>query len=90
MDALMLDGNAAAGVLQEVFAVEVTSLVGTCDSCGSSEPLGAARLFRGAGIVLRCGHCDQAIVVVVRSGTRTWLSVAGLRMLEVQDPPPAT
>ena len=84
MDALMLDGNAAAGVLQEVFAVEVTSLIGTCDSCGSSEPLGAARLFRGAGMVLRCRHCDNPIVAVVTSDTRTWLSVAGLRMLEVR------
>jgi hypothetical protein len=28
MDALMLDGNAVAGLLQEVFAVEMTTAVG--------------------------------------------------------------
>ena len=28
MDALMLDGNAVAGLLQEVFAVEVTTAIG--------------------------------------------------------------
>jgi hypothetical protein len=30
MDALMLDGNAVAGLLQEVFAVEMTTAIGTC------------------------------------------------------------
>ncbi len=30
MDELMLDGNAVAGLLQEVFAVEMTTATGTC------------------------------------------------------------
>ena len=33
MDELMLDGNAIAGVLGELFAVEMTTAVGTCGSC---------------------------------------------------------
>ena len=37
MDELMLDGNAVAGLLQEVFAVEMTTAVGTCASCGTSR-----------------------------------------------------
>jgi uncharacterized protein DUF6510 len=36
MDELMLDGNAVAGLLQEVFAVEITTAIGTCDGCGTS------------------------------------------------------
>ena len=32
MDELMLDGNAVAGLLQEVFAVEMTTAIGTCDA----------------------------------------------------------
>ena len=54
MDATMLDGNAIAGLLQELFAVEITTAVGTCATCGASEPVGAVHAHRGAGIVLRC------------------------------------
>jgi hypothetical protein len=41
MDALMLDGNAVAGLLQEVFAVEATTAVGVCDKCGATDAIGA-------------------------------------------------
>jgi hypothetical protein len=81
MDELMLDGNAVAGLLQEVFAVEMTTVIGTCDNCAASEPLGAARVFRGAGTVLRCPHCDTALVKIVRSATDVWISFGGVRTL---------
>src|SRR6478752_6684810 len=64
MDALMLDGNAVAGLLQEVFAVEMTVAIATCGGCGASEPVGAAHVFRGAGVVLRCPHCDNVLVTI--------------------------
>ena len=41
MDALMLDGNAVAGLLQEVFAVEMTTAVGTCNK---SSKVGCEKL----------------------------------------------
>src|SRR5215475_5352325 len=53
MDELMLDGNAIAGLLQEVFAAEMTTATGTCDRCGAAGPVGAVHVYRGAGIVLR-------------------------------------
>ena len=37
MDDRMLDGNAVAGLLEEVFAVEMTSAIATCDGCGARE-----------------------------------------------------
>jgi hypothetical protein len=83
MDALMLDGNAVAGLLREVFAVEMTTALGTCDTCGATEAVGATHVFRGAGIVLRCPHCDNALVTIVGDGTRLWLGLAGVRTLEV-------
>jgi hypothetical protein len=83
MDALMLDGNAVAGLLQEVFAVEMTTAIGTCDNCGATEPVGAIHVFRGAGIVLRCPHCDNALVKIVRDDTRIWIDLPGIRTLEV-------
>jgi hypothetical protein len=83
MDALMLDGNAIAGLLQEVFAVEMTSAIGTCGTCGAAEAVGAIHVFRGAGIVLRCPHCDNALVKIVSDDTRVWVAFPGVRTLEV-------
>jgi Zn finger protein HypA/HybF involved in hydrogenase expression len=70
MDELMLDGNAVAGLLQEVFAVEMTSAIATCNECGGSDRVGALQVFRGAGIVMRCPHCDNALVTIVEDGPR--------------------
>ena len=83
MDALMLDGNAVAGLLQEVFTGEMTTAVGTCAGCGASEPVGAVHVYRGAGIVLRCPHCDNVLVKIARDNTRLWIAFPGVRTLEV-------
>ena len=83
MDASMLDGNAVAGLLQEVFAVEMTTTLGTCGSCGAAEAVGAMHVFRGAGMVLRCPHCDNTLVKIVRDDTRMWIGFPGLKALEV-------
>jgi hypothetical protein len=83
MDELMLDGNAIAGLLQEVFAVEMTTALGTCGGCGATEAVGAIHVYRGAGIVLRCPHCDNALVTMVEGEARMWIGFPGLRALEV-------
>jgi hypothetical protein len=81
MSELMLDGNAAAGVLQEIFTMEMTTAVGMCDSCGTAGEVGEARLYRSAGLVLRCPHCDAVLMKIVTDGSRSWLDVRGLRTL---------
>ena len=40
MEALMLDGNAVAGLLQEVFGTEMTTTLETCAGCGATESMG--------------------------------------------------
>ena len=82
MDELMLDGNAVAGVLQEVFAVEMTTAVGTCGNCDAAGPIGALHVYRGAGIVLRCPHCDNVIGKIVEDDTRMWISLSGVRTVQ--------
>jgi hypothetical protein len=79
----MLDGNAVAGLLQEVFAVEMTTAIGTCNGCGAAEAVGAIHVFRGAGVVLRCPHCNNPLIKVVRDDTRLWIGFPGIRTLEV-------
>jgi Zn finger protein HypA/HybF involved in hydrogenase expression len=83
MDALMLDGNAVAGLLQEVFAVEMTTALGTCGGCGATEEVGAVHVYQGAGVVMRCPHCDSVLVKVVTDGTRAWIALSGVRTLQV-------
>jgi Family of unknown function (DUF6510) len=83
MDALTLDGNAAAGLLQEVFAAEMTTAVGTCDGCGASDAVGAVRLYSGAGVVLRCPHCEAVLMKIVTDGARVWVDLRGLRTLAI-------
>ena len=60
--------------MQEVFAVDITTAIGTCAACGTAEPVGAFHVFRGAGIVLRCPHCNNAVAKIVESEARTWVS----------------
>jgi Family of unknown function (DUF6510) len=81
-----LDGNAAAGPLREVFAVDVTAARGECVGCGSTAPMAEARLFADApGLVLRCAGCDGVLLRMVSGGGRRWLDVRGLAYLEFTD-----
>ena len=84
MEALKLDGNAAAGILQQVFAVEVTTTAGICDNCGAVEMMGAVAAYtRAPGIVLRCAHCDGVLLKAVTDGERVWVDLRGMRCIEV-------
>ncbi|MGE0029367.1 MAG: DUF6510 family protein [Thermoleophilia bacterium] len=90
MDATMLDGNAVAGLLEEIFGADMTTASGTCAGCGAAEPMGALHAFMGAGVVLRCPHCDSVLVKITRSETRIWMSMEGVRALAmpVREVPP--
>jgi len=81
MDALMLDGNAVAGLLQEVFGTEMTTAVGTCAACGASEQVGTAHVFRSAGVVLRCRWCDNVLAKIVERRSCTCVDLRGLLAL---------
>jgi hypothetical protein len=83
MDELTLDGNAAAGLLAEVFGAEMTIARGMCDHCGAVEPVGAVRVYKAAGFVLRCPHCESLLAKLVTDGNRVWMDLRGLRTLEV-------
>ena len=83
MDRLMVDGNAVAGLLQEVFAVEMTTAIAICDTCGATDAMGALHVFRGAGIVMRCPHCENVLVTIVKDNTRVRIGFAGVRTLQV-------
>jgi hypothetical protein len=84
MEKLRLDGNAVAGLLQEVFAAEVTTAIGTCAGCGAVEAVGAVHVYNAAGTVLRCPHCEAVLLKLVTDGARIWIDVRGVRTLELR------
>ena len=51
-EALRLDGNAAAGILSEVFIPDITAARATCANCGTIRALGALLVYaHGMGMV---------------------------------------
>ena len=81
---LHLDGNAAAGVLSELFAHDMTAALGTCASCGTSSPLATTMAYMHApGTVLRCPACSAVVMRLVHARDRLLVDVAGIRRLEV-------
>jgi len=82
-----LDGNAAAGALRELFAVDVTAGRGQCAGCGRTAPLAEARLYlRSPGLVARCTGCDSVLLRLVRGPDRVWLDLRGLACLQLAVP----
>jgi hypothetical protein len=61
---LHTDGNSIAGLLQEVFVAEVTAARRVCQSCRQENPIGAHRLYSGAGYVLRCPSCGDLAATI--------------------------
>jgi hypothetical protein len=79
-----VDGNALAGPLRELFAVEVTAARGTCAGCGRSGPLADAVVYpRAPGLVARCRDCTAVLVRIVAGPDRSWLDLRGLAVVEV-------
>ena len=78
MDA-RLDGNAIGGLLNELFGCDMTGARVACGTCGEIEPLGAEHAYtRSPGIVMRCCHCDDVLMVVTDESSAMW-SALGMR-----------
>jgi hypothetical protein len=79
---LVLDGNAAAGLLQEIFVPDMTTAQIQCGACGSIGAVGSLRLYAAAmGAVLRCTHCNGILLRAVRTPHGHWLEMTGARHL---------
>jgi hypothetical protein len=61
---LHTDGNAIAGLMQEVFVGEITTARRVCDGCDQEYPIGAHRAYESAGAVLRCPGCGAVAATV--------------------------
>jgi hypothetical protein len=83
-----LDGNAAAGILQEIFPFEMTLAQGICTNCGATNVVGAvAAYMHGMGMVLRCPSCDNVLIRIAHVNGRYWLDMGGVRVLRITEAP---
>ena len=79
-----LDGNAAGGILQEVFPFEMTMALATCANCDATNPLGAvAAYMHGMGTILRCPSCEHVLMRVTHVKGRYWLDLRGMHKLQI-------
>ena len=81
-----LDGNAAGGVLREIFPFEMTMAEVTCTECEAVGPIGAlAAYIHGMGTILRCPGCDNVLIRIVHARGRYLLDMRGVRVLQVKE-----
>jgi hypothetical protein len=77
-DAMRLDGNAAAGMLSELFVPDLTTARAKCAGCGTTQTIGALHVYaHGMGMIVRCPGCDTAVLRLSRTPTHLWLDATG-------------
>jgi hypothetical protein len=87
LDEARLDGNAVAGLLREIFTMEMTTAETTCAGCGAVNEVGGVIVYMQApGVVFRCPGCQQVLMRIVQGRGRYWLDFRGTRTLEFVDP----
>ena len=85
--ALMVDGNAVAGLLCEIFAMEATTGEVQCVSCGRRGEIGSLFAFTQApGVVLRCPHCENIVIRIVKTAGAVYVDARGAAYLRLDNP----
>jgi hypothetical protein len=86
-DTAPLDGNAAGGILSELFAFDVTAASVICEGCESEGEIAQARVYGGTmGALLRCAHCDTVMIRLTHTPRGFFLDMRGTRRLFVRPP----
>lgn len=84
---LMLDANATAGLLQEIFGMDMTASPTECASCGNEGDVGALWAFtQGPGIVLRCSACQSVVIRIVQTPEAIYVDARGAVYLRLARP----
>ena len=75
---LMLDANATAGLLYEIFGTEMTASPTECANCGNEGEIGELLAFtHGPGIILRCSTCEHVVLRIVQAADEIILDARG-------------
>jgi hypothetical protein len=62
-----LDGNALAGLLQDVFGEDMTAVMATCASCGATAAVAQTVVYpRLPGAIARCRSCGALLIAITQ------------------------
>lgn len=81
---LMLDGNAAAGLLEELFGRDMTMSLSRCATCGEQGELATSHAYvKAPGFVLRCKICDAVMLRIVSTPEAYFVDARGMTNLRI-------
>ena len=79
-----LDGNAAAGELSRIFAMDITNAEGQCANCNARRRFAEAHVYmEGPGVVARCPVCEHVLLRLANTRERAFLDVRGMTYLSL-------
>jgi NAD-dependent SIR2 family protein deacetylase len=80
-----LDGNAAAGEVSKIFALDVTAAEVQCAQCGAKRRFAEVHIYmRAPGVVARCTVCGHVLLRLANVGQRVFLDVRGMLYLRLE------
>ena len=82
------DGNALAGPLADVFAVDITVIAAVCAGCNRAGAVAELRVYaRGPGLVARCPGCTDVMLRYAETPHGRWLDLRGTAVLRLEPAP---
>lgn len=82
---LRLDGNAAAGLLSEVFGPEATGAAARCGGCGAEGLVGTLLVYaHGMGAVFHCPRCEHVMIRIAHLREEIVLDMRGAVSLRLR------
>ena len=79
---LLLGGDTAARLIQQIFIPDVTLSKVRCRACDCMSSVGSLTVYAGPmGAVLNCSDCDNVLIRVVDTPHGLWLEMSGTRSL---------
>jgi Family of unknown function (DUF6510) len=79
---LVLDGDATALLLQQIFVPDITLAKIRCGACDCVSSVGSLALYAAPmGAVLTCANCESVLMRAVDTPHGLWLEMTGARNL---------
>ena len=73
-----VNANATAGILHEIFGVEMTASPTECANCGNEAEVGTLLAFtQGPSAVLRCSACENVVIRITQTPDAIYLDARG-------------
>jgi len=76
--AMVLDGNAAAGLMVDVFGMEMTDSPAECSHCGYTGEIGTLLAYmRIPGVILTCPCCGSILMRIAATPGAYYVDARG-------------